>query len=142
VAIEFKCPQCSKIIRVKDELGGRKGKCPKCDKVVRIPFAEIVPEEALDIYRKDHYVTVDSVPVVTHKGPRRKTSALAAIGLLLSILGVTAFLGIALGMLALKVLSENPGLKGRAIALAALIIGAAWLIASPFILMAVVPFFK
>ena len=139
MAIEFQCPECGRNIRVKEELGGQKGKCPKCGKIIRIPVVDIFPEEAQDIYEKDHYVAVDSVAPVTRRGPEPKTSVLAAFGLLFSILGVTAFLGIVLGVLALKVLSEDPGLKGRNLALAGIIIGAGWLIASPFILMVVVP---
>jgi hypothetical protein len=142
VAIAFDCPECGKTIRVKDELGGQKGKCPKCDKVVRIPFVEILPEQPEDIYEKGHYLAYDEFLPIEPKPREPRTSALAGIGLALSILGATSLFGIILGILALKVLGENPGLKGRYLALAAIIVGAAWLVAVPFVLLWVIPLIR
>jgi hypothetical protein len=142
VVIEFQCPECRKVIRVQDELGGHKGKCPKCGLVVRIPFADVQPEEPLDVYEKGHYVRIDSPPPGHLRTAGQKTSMLAAIGLVLSILGVTAPFGVVLALLSFRALAETPGLKGRGVALAAIIIGAAWLVALPFILMGLAPVMK
>src|SRR5262245_34629010 len=35
--IALSCPQCAKVLKVKDELAGKKGKCPACGAPVTIP---------------------------------------------------------------------------------------------------------
>ena len=35
--IEFACPACGSVLRVKDALGGKRGKCPKCAAVITVP---------------------------------------------------------------------------------------------------------
>ncbi len=35
--IAFPCLQCAKVLKVKDELAGKKGKCPSCGAPVAIP---------------------------------------------------------------------------------------------------------
>jgi len=44
MAIEFRCPSCNSLFRLKDELAGRRAKCPKCKTSVTIPSA--APEPA------------------------------------------------------------------------------------------------
>jgi serine/threonine protein kinase len=35
--IAFACPECGQKLKVKDELGGKRGKCPKCEKPLNVP---------------------------------------------------------------------------------------------------------
>lgn len=35
--MRIKCPNCHKLLTVKDDLAGKKGKCPNCGTLVRIP---------------------------------------------------------------------------------------------------------
>lgn len=42
MSIKFSCPHCSKTLKVKDELAGKKGKCPDCRKVVLIPVQTVM----------------------------------------------------------------------------------------------------
>jgi hypothetical protein len=37
MSIKFLCPNCKKVVSVKDELAGKKGKCPHCTKVLTVP---------------------------------------------------------------------------------------------------------
>jgi len=37
MAIEFRCPQCSALLRTPDESAGKKAKCPQCGTVAEIP---------------------------------------------------------------------------------------------------------
>jgi hypothetical protein len=37
MTLKFSCPQCRKVIRVKEELAGKKAKCPACQQVLMIP---------------------------------------------------------------------------------------------------------
>jgi hypothetical protein len=40
MAIQFSCAGCGNILRVGDEMAGRKGKCPRCGLVNQVPFAD------------------------------------------------------------------------------------------------------
>jgi len=40
MAIEFRCPQCQKLLRVSDDSAGAKAKCPSCSAVVDVPASE------------------------------------------------------------------------------------------------------
>jgi phage FluMu protein Com len=42
--IEFRCHQCSKLLRVGDETAGKQAKCPSCGVVQQIPAASPAPE--------------------------------------------------------------------------------------------------
>ncbi len=46
--IEFRCVQCSKLLRTPDESAGKKAKCPQCGTIVD------VPDSALDPHRAAH----------------------------------------------------------------------------------------
>jgi len=46
--IEFKCLQCGKNLRVRDEAAGKRGKCPQCGETLRVPQEELVTLEAAD----------------------------------------------------------------------------------------------
>lgn len=37
MAIEFRCPTCSKLLRTKDDTAGKQAKCPECGTVIDIP---------------------------------------------------------------------------------------------------------
>lgn len=37
MAIQFQCPHCDKALKVRDELGGKRGKCPNCSQIVQVP---------------------------------------------------------------------------------------------------------
>jgi hypothetical protein len=44
--INFSCPNCHKLLRVKDELAGKKGPCPHCKQLVTVPkpsAAQVTP---------------------------------------------------------------------------------------------------
>lgn len=38
MAIEFRCTQCGKLLRTKDETAGKKAKCPECGTILAIPM--------------------------------------------------------------------------------------------------------
>jgi phage FluMu protein Com len=44
--IEFRCEQCSKLLRVGDETAGKQAKCPSCGAVVIIPLSSQLPSQA------------------------------------------------------------------------------------------------
>lgn len=46
--IEFKCSECSKQLRAKDDAAGKQGKCPQCGKTLLVPEQETVTLEAID----------------------------------------------------------------------------------------------
>ena len=46
--IEFKCSECGKQLRVKDDAAGKKGKCPQCGTELAVPEAEFVELQAAD----------------------------------------------------------------------------------------------
>lgn len=46
--IEFKCSNCGKQLRVKDDAAGKKGKCPQCGTELTVPEAEFVELQAAD----------------------------------------------------------------------------------------------
>lgn len=37
--IEFKCPQCSAALKLRDEFAGKRGKCPQCAATIVVPAA-------------------------------------------------------------------------------------------------------
>ena len=39
MAIKVTCQQCGKVLRVRDELVGRRGRCPGCGAVITVPDA-------------------------------------------------------------------------------------------------------
>ena len=43
--IEFACPACGSVLRVKDALGGKRGKCPKCAAVITVPEPAPTPAD-------------------------------------------------------------------------------------------------
>jgi hypothetical protein len=43
MAIEFRCPQCQKLLRVGDDAAGKQAKCPGCGTPVTVPMATAPP---------------------------------------------------------------------------------------------------
>jgi DNA-directed RNA polymerase subunit RPC12/RpoP len=56
-AIEVKCLQCGKSMKLKPEMAGRKGKCPICGKIINIPD----PKIKVDIFAVNEDVSDDEV---------------------------------------------------------------------------------
>lgn len=48
MAIEFRCSQCDKKLKVKDELAGKKIKCPGCGDATAVPAAKTAEKQELD----------------------------------------------------------------------------------------------
>ncbi len=54
MAIEFTCPTCGKVLKLRDEAAGKRGRCPYCKGVITVPespmdegdLIEIVPADA------------------------------------------------------------------------------------------------
>jgi hypothetical protein len=44
--VSFACPGCSKSLKVKDELAGKKVRCPGCQKAVAVPKSAALPQMA------------------------------------------------------------------------------------------------
>jgi hypothetical protein len=44
MAIEFSCPQCSRILRVSDEHAGKSARCPDCQTIMSIPAGQQHPD--------------------------------------------------------------------------------------------------
>ena len=44
MTIQVQCPQCQSVLKVRDDMAGRKGKCPKCGTTVSIPATTTEPE--------------------------------------------------------------------------------------------------
>jgi hypothetical protein len=110
--IEFKCSECGKQLRVKDDAAGKKGKCPQCGVTLEVPTpqedaliaeheASLDPSPPQPAVRSDsarHAATmqppplerghVNQAPSVNVHMPKR-TSSLGVVSL---ILGVVAFL--------------------------------------------------
>lgn len=53
MAIEFRCPQCSALLRTPDETAGKKAKCPQCGTIADIPASPEPPREAAAIPRAE-----------------------------------------------------------------------------------------
>jgi hypothetical protein len=57
MSIKFLCPHCHELLRVKEELGGKRGPCPRCKKPVTVPCSSdpelvarpVVPRPPVDI---------------------------------------------------------------------------------------------
>ncbi|MFP4356241.1 MAG: hypothetical protein ACLFUJ_14070 [Phycisphaerae bacterium] len=64
--IEFKCSNCGKQLRVKDDAAGKKGKCPQCGTELTVPDAELV--ELQDADRP----AAPPPPPPTHANPHSK----------------------------------------------------------------------
>jgi hypothetical protein len=64
--IEFKCSECGKQLRVKDDAAGKKGKCPQCGTELTVPDAEFVELQAVD------QSAAPPPPPPTHANPRSK----------------------------------------------------------------------
>ncbi len=56
----FKCPECGKRLRVRDELVGKKGKCPGCGHVVVVPLTGAV--EDLNEVKEERIVAKSEAP--------------------------------------------------------------------------------
>jgi phage FluMu protein Com len=61
MAIEFKCSQCGKLLRVPDGSAGKKAKCPSCEAVVEVPAP--TPPPAADDQQKPAPPSGPQVPV-------------------------------------------------------------------------------
>ena len=140
--IRFKCLECNALIQVEDKYGGGRGNCPHCGKLIEIPPATIVPEElvsvspadVVNVYEKGHYVTMDTFAPGTVFQFEPKTSILAVLSFLFSIIGVTVILSIILGIIALMAIRKNQNLKGSELAWAGIIISGIWILAAPILL--------
>lgn len=60
MAIEVRCPSCSKLLRVKDSAAGKTGKCPSCGNKVKVPEPTYEAEEYDDSYDFDDGGASDS----------------------------------------------------------------------------------
>ncbi len=43
MAVEFRCKQCDKLLRIGDDAAGRQAKCPECGAISPVPFVEVGP---------------------------------------------------------------------------------------------------
>ncbi len=43
--IQFKCPECKKVLKVSSKHAGKRGKCPHCEVVFRVPMPPIVAQD-------------------------------------------------------------------------------------------------
>lgn len=47
MTIRYECPECSSVLKIKDEKAGQQGKCPKCKNTFTIPESSPAPEPIL-----------------------------------------------------------------------------------------------
>ncbi len=48
MSIEFRCPQCQKLLRVPDESAGAKAKCPQCSAIAEVPAPGLAEPDGLE----------------------------------------------------------------------------------------------
>lgn len=82
MTIRLKCPGCGTKLKVKDELGGKKGKCPNCKQPVQIPLPEPEPEateELADLSTADQLFEEDfaAAPTLEEKAAQQQAAAAA-----------------------------------------------------------------
>jgi hypothetical protein len=49
MAIEFTCPTCGKLLKLRDEAAGKTGKCPQCKAVITVPSAGANEDDMFEI---------------------------------------------------------------------------------------------
>jgi phage FluMu protein Com len=47
MAIEFRCPNCGRLLSVGSDSAGKQAKCPQCSQIVSVPNASIPPDPAI-----------------------------------------------------------------------------------------------
>jgi hypothetical protein len=49
MAIEFICPTCQKVLKLRDEAAGKTGKCPFCKSVITVPASALADDDMIEI---------------------------------------------------------------------------------------------
>ena len=49
MAIEFTCPTCQKVLKLRDEAAGKTGKCPFCKSVITVPASALADDDMIEI---------------------------------------------------------------------------------------------
>ena len=76
--IEFKCSECGKLLRVKDEAAGKRGKCPQCAAILQVPNADPPSKLEPEIGQPDEESSVSSVEVSNHQSEPSVTGRAAS----------------------------------------------------------------
>ena len=66
--IEFRCTDCNKLLRTKDESAGKQAKCPECGKRLTVPIATPAPDIASP--PGDNYNPTDYLPANPYAAPQ------------------------------------------------------------------------
>ena len=49
MAIEFVCPSCGRVLRLRDEAAGKRGRCPHCKSVITVPESAVSDDDLIEI---------------------------------------------------------------------------------------------
>jgi len=116
MALNIRCA-CGKTLQVPESAAGKRAKCPHCGRVFQVPRPSVAFEPA-------HL----SEPTAS-RGETRKTSGMAIASLVCSLLGlvtcgISAVVGVILGIVALRKIHRNRAtLQGVGLATAGIVVG-------------------
>ena len=71
MAIEFACPTCGKVLKLRDEAAGKKGRCPYCKEVITVPEASLAQDDLIEIVPAD---APKKPPVLPPRPPKPSVS--------------------------------------------------------------------
>jgi phage FluMu protein Com len=107
MSIEFRCPQCNRLLRTGDDTAGKQAKCPECGTITVVPDSQEPPATygmpPSGMTASSDYFAQPNFP--GSPGVRPKPGKVTAMGIMILIGGCLAALSVATGIFATLSLS-------------------------------------